>query len=117
MSPRRGDRTAAAPVAGEWDVRFGSNKAATGWDDLCSAAPTNTRRCFEAIRSTPTPVPQVTRQHRLKGQYKDRDFGGRTLPQWQYEVTGGGRVWYLVDDAKHIVWITYAGTGHPKATD
>jgi len=39
------------------------------------------------------------------------------LEQWQYEVTGGGRIWYLVDDATRTVWLTYAGTGHPKATD
>jgi hypothetical protein len=39
------------------------------------------------------------------------------LEQWQYEVTGGGRIWYLVDIDKNTVWITYAGTGHPKATD
>jgi hypothetical protein len=41
---------------------------------------------------------------------------GRDLPQWQYEVTGGGRVWYC-DDDKQRVWITRAGAGHPKATE
>ncbi|WP_325023830.1 hypothetical protein [Kribbella sp.] len=39
------------------------------------------------------------------------------LDQWQYEVTAGGRIWYLVEPAKMIVWIVFAGTGHPKATD
>ncbi|WP_242002169.1 hypothetical protein [Kribbella steppae] len=39
------------------------------------------------------------------------------LDQWQYEVTGGGRIWYLVDPDKRTVWISYAGTGHPKVTD
>jgi hypothetical protein len=39
------------------------------------------------------------------------------LPQWQYEVTGGGRVWYLVDDRLRRVYLTYAGTGHPKSTE
>lgn len=33
------------------------------------------------------------------------------------EVTGGGRIWDLLDDADRTAWITYAGTGHPKATD
>jgi hypothetical protein len=36
---------------------------------------------------------------------------------WQIEVTGGGRVWYLVDREKSAIWIYYAGPGHPKATD
>ncbi|WP_275423995.1 hypothetical protein [Virgisporangium aurantiacum] len=39
------------------------------------------------------------------------------LPQWQYEVTGSGRIWYLVDDQRRRVIVMYAGTGHPKATD
>jgi hypothetical protein len=41
---------------------------------------------------------------------------GLLLPQWQYEVTAGGRVWYLVDGQLRRVYLTYAGTGHPKAT-
>lgn len=117
MSPKRRDRVASPPMAGEWDIRFGNNAVASGWDELCRPASGNARRCFDDLRSTPTPRPETNRQHRLKGGYRERDFGGRTLPQWQYEVTGGGRVWYLVDDHKHLVWLTYAGTGHPKATD
>lgn len=45
-----------------------------------------------------------------------RPYRGRTLDQWQYEVTGGGRFWYLVDDETRTVWLTYGGTGHPPAT-
>ncbi|MEU1985911.1 hypothetical protein [Nocardia sp. NPDC019395] len=39
------------------------------------------------------------------------------LEQWQYEVTGGGRIWYAIDDASRTLWITQAGPGHPKRTD
>ncbi|MFE1574660.1 hypothetical protein [Streptomyces fradiae] len=42
---------------------------------------------------------------------------GQTCEQWQIEVTGGGRVWYLLDTARGTCWITFAGTGHPRATD
>jgi hypothetical protein len=42
---------------------------------------------------------------------------GSVLDHWQIEVTGAGRIWYLVDPDKRLVWIDYAGTGHPKATD
>jgi hypothetical protein len=41
----------------------------------------------------------------------------REREQWQFEVTGAGRVWFAVDDDQRIVWITQAGTGHPKKTD
>lgn len=44
-------------------------------------------------------------------------YGGKTLPVWQYEVTGGGRIWYLVDHDARTCWIHLAGTGHPKQTD
>jgi hypothetical protein len=39
------------------------------------------------------------------------------LEQWQYEVTGAGRIWYCPDDALHVVFITKASTGHPGETD
>ncbi|MFF1793521.1 hypothetical protein ACFVXQ_04675, partial [Kitasatospora sp. NPDC058263] len=60
---------------------------------------------------------QPHRQHRLKGALGSGDFKGEQLERWQYEVTGGGRIWYLVDVAARTAWITYAGSGHPRATD
>lgn len=39
------------------------------------------------------------------------------MEQWQYEVTSGGRIWYGIDDVKRTIWMTHAGTGHPKATE
>ncbi|WP_240958110.1 hypothetical protein [Streptomyces chilikensis] len=44
-------------------------------------------------------------------------FKGVALEQWQYEITGSGRIWYLIDDEHRTCWITYAGIGHPRATD
>jgi hypothetical protein len=46
-----------------------------------------------------------------------RQHQRRVLDHWQIEVTGGGRIWYLVDPDKATVWIDYAGPAHPKATD
>lgn len=43
--------------------------------------------------------------------------GGASLEQWQYEVTGAGRIWYSIDDDTRTLWITRAGAGHPKQTD
>jgi hypothetical protein len=39
------------------------------------------------------------------------------MEQWQYEVTGGGRIWYCVDDGHRTIWMTDCSVGHPKATD
>jgi CubicO group peptidase (beta-lactamase class C family) len=117
MSPKRGDRVAPPRRADEYELRFGTNDAAKGWEELCRHAPGSTRTAFEAIRSCPRPVPANPRQHRLKGALAFGTQDGRQMERWQYEVTGGGRVWYLVDGAKRVVWVSYAGTGHPKATD
>ncbi|WP_171049936.1 hypothetical protein [Nocardia cyriacigeorgica] len=44
-------------------------------------------------------------------------LGDRELEQWQYEVTAGGRIWYLIDDETRTLWITKAVVGHPGVTD
>jgi hypothetical protein len=69
------------------------------------------------MRQNPTPRTDTPRHHRLKGRLATGKAGGRVLDHWQIEVTGAGRVWYLVDHEKATVWIDYAGSGHPKATD
>jgi hypothetical protein len=64
MSPRRGERAAPPPIAGEYDLRFASNQAADGWEQLARQAGGNLRRTFDANpRSRSAPK----RHHRLKG--------------------------------------------------
>lgn len=116
MSPKRKDRAAPPPVRDEWDVRFGTNEAAKGWDELCRQAATNKRLAFELMRSNPRP-PEDRRHTRLRGDLAKRSFDGREFEQWEIEVTGGGRIFYLVDDAKHTVWIVLASQRHPKITE
>jgi hypothetical protein len=53
----------------------------------------------------------------LKGELASRSIGGRTLDQWQLEVTGAGRIWYAIDDERRIVVLTLATVGHPATTD
>jgi hypothetical protein len=117
VSSRRGDRAAPPPAPGEYDLRFASNDAAAGWEHLAAHAPGNLRRAFDAIRADPRSRAAPERQHRLKGSLGTGTWKGQALERWQYEVTGGGRIWYLIDDARRTAWIIYAGTGHPKATD
>jgi hypothetical protein len=117
VSPRRGDRAAPPPVPGEYDLRFASNDAAAGWEQLAGQAAGNLRRAFDAIRADPRSRAVPERQHRLKGSLGTGAWKGETLERWQYEVTGGGRIWYLTDDIHHTAWIIYAGTGHPRLTD
>jgi hypothetical protein len=117
MSPRRRRRVAPPARPGCYTLRFATADAAKGWEDLCRQAPGNTRTAFEAIETDPAPQPSTGRHHRLKGGLATDTYAGKTLEQWQYEVTGAGRIWYLIDRDTLTCWIRLAGTGHPKATD
>ena len=44
----------------------------------------------------------------------DTASSARELEQWQYEVTGAGRVWYCPDLIPRIVWMTDASSAIPK---
>ncbi len=116
MSPKRLDRVAPPPVAGEWEVRFGTSEAAKGWEELCAQARASTRAAFELMRSNPRP-PQDATHYRLRGGLAIRSFAGRDLEQWQIKATDSGRIWYLPDDEKHTVWVVYASPAHPKITE
>lgn len=117
MSPKRGDRVAPPPAATEYDLRFADTAAVKGWDELERQAGGNLRRAWEDIRADPRSRANPSRQHRLKGELGQGSWKGVACERWQYEVTGGGRLWYLIDDEARIAWLVYAGTGHPKATD
>ena len=98
-----------------WLVRAVDRQAHLGWQRLLATAAENLDRAWVAMTSDPRHVDQ--RQHPLKGVLGVVKVGGAVLEQWQYEVTGGGRIWYAIDDEDRTLWITRAGTGHPKQTD
>lgn len=117
MSPKRGDRAAPPAIGSEWHIKFRTNDAAKGWEELGRSAPSNTRQAFETMRGDPQPRNATDRCHRLRGRMACDTLGGRKLEQWQIEVTSSGRIWYLVDDEKHTVWVVYASAQHPKPTE
>lgn len=117
MSPKRGERVAPPAARGRWELRFATTEAAKGWEELSRTAPANALVAFEELsqrESAPTPT---SRHHRLKGDLATGVHRGEAMEQWQYEVTSGGRIWYLVDSGSHILWFKYASTSHPKITD
>lgn len=113
--PKRKERVAPPPAGGKWDLRYGTSDAAKGWDKVCAAAPDNARVAWEKL--TNDPRERTERQHPLKGGLGTRTINGEDMEQWQYEVTGGGRLWYAIDDKNKTVWLTEATTGHPKTTE
>jgi hypothetical protein len=117
MPPKRGDRVAPPGRPNGWETRFATSEAAKGWEDLCRAARSATWEAWIILTERPISPENPARQHRLRGRLARRDIGGRSLEQWQYEVTSGGRVWYCPDPDKRIVWVVSAGTAHPKVTE
>jgi len=119
VSPERGDLVAPPPTNGEWAVRFSTNEGIKGWAALETAAPNNLRRAWDIMRTDPGPGPgkPTARHFQLKGDLATGLHGGRELPQWEIEVTGGGRIFYLLDEERHTVWVKTASTGHPKVTE
>lgn len=113
--PKRRERVAPPPAKEGWDFRYATSDAATGWEQVCSAASANARLAWERI--TTDPQQRSDRQHPLKGALATRTVNGEPLEQWQYEVTGGGRLWYCIDDNRRTVWLSDAMVGHPKATE
>ena len=118
MSPKRGDRVAPpADPTHRRDLRFATTEAVKGWDALCQQAPANTLTAWAELRTRPDVPAPTSRHHQLKGSLATAAHGGTTMEQWQYEVTAGGRLWYLVDIARRTLWMKAASTGHPKGTE
>ncbi|KAA8885010.1 hypothetical protein F3087_29610 [Nocardia colli] len=117
MPAKRGDRVAPPARPGGWEARFATSEAAKGWEDLCRAARSNTWEAWIVLTERPTTPENSARQHRLRDRFATRAIGGRTLEQWQYEVTAGGRIWYCPDPDARIVWVVLAGLSHPKGTE
>ena len=100
-----------------WIVRVANRRVAEGWSALIAQAPENLDRAWVAITTDPRCRDDLGRHHRLRLDLAMVKVDGVELEQWQYEVTGGGRIWFAIDDERRTLWITKAGTGHPRETD
>lgn len=117
MTPGRGDRAAPPRPENGYDLRFVDRTAAEGWEQLCKQMEGNMRVAYHLLADGPHPAEVTPRHHQLKGRLATETHTGRELPQWQYEVGGAARIWYIVDRDKQTVWITKATSAHPAATD
>jgi hypothetical protein len=82
------------------------------WDKLAVSHKGNLRACFDHLASTPLDTAtDPERCHRLKPSKK---LG--YVEYLQYEVGGGARVWYLVDEDQKLVTVHAVYTGHPSRT-
>jgi hypothetical protein len=57
VSPKKGDPVAPPAVGAEWRVRYCTNEAIKGWQDLETRAAENLRKAWEVMRNDPGPGP------------------------------------------------------------
>lgn len=100
-----------------WRVVLHSTQAARGWADLERQVLDALDRVWVDITAEPRSTNKPGRQHRLKAALGVVKIDGAAMEQWQYEVTGGARIWYAIDDEARTLWITKAVIGHPGITD
>jgi hypothetical protein len=111
----RGRRVPRPPAPGEWDIRYWRNSVEDDWDKLVAVAPPAAARAWEWLRRRPRE--RTDRNHPLRGSLAAARHGGRTYERWQHEVTGSGRIWFLIDDRRRTIFIEKVTTGHPKETE
>jgi hypothetical protein len=104
-SPRR--KPPRTPPAETWDLKAASAAAEREWKAAAQAEPEIMAALRERLKNRPLDrSDNPNRTHRLKGK----------LPQWQHEITSGGRVWYCPDSEARIVWVTRVSLDPPRET-
>jgi hypothetical protein len=92
--------------------------SAKGWEGLARQARENcTYRAWTTMPGTPGRVTRTPRHHRPTCGPAHGAHRGQTCEQWGIEVTGGGRIRYLLDTVRQTCRITVVGTGDPRTTD
>lgn len=112
--PKRRDDVAPPPGKGQWRVRFGTGEAASSWEELGRQLPGSVLEAWGRMRSQP--LERTDTQKPLSGDLGSRSVGGAVLPQWQIDISSGGRIWYCVEDKSQTVWVMLASARHPQAT-
>lgn len=116
MTAKRGSQALRPRKPGEWLIRHASKEAADGWTNLCAQQPGTIATLYDRLARDPRHVDNRARHGPLKGDLGRVSINGAVLEQWQYEISGGGRVWYAVHDSDRVVWITKASARHPNET-
>lgn len=113
---KRGARATRPPQPGQWTIRYADSEVGKRWEVLSSQMASSIATLFDKLTADPTHTDNRDRQGPLKGTLGHAQIRGDSLPQWQYELTRGGRVWYAIDETTKTVWITKATARHPNET-
>jgi crotonobetainyl-CoA:carnitine CoA-transferase CaiB-like acyl-CoA transferase len=116
VTGKRGAQAIRPAQQHEWTLRYASREVAEGWVNLCAQIPGVMATVYDRLTDNPRHSDNSVRHSRLHSNLRATTVNGDILEQWQYEVSGGGRVWYAINDATRVVWITKATARHPNET-
>jgi hypothetical protein len=101
-----------------WTVRPASARAHKQWLQAADQEPDLMEAVRERLRSRPLDRSDNPRRlGQLKGKLREKNVGGERLPQWQLEITAGGRLWFCPDKKDRVIWVTLVSLSHPKQTE
>ncbi|WP_026818212.1 hypothetical protein [Arthrobacter castelli] len=96
----------------EFDIRFGTNQAKRGWQDLLATKRNAIVDAWDFLARNPSE--ESSTNHRLKGELATVSREGRSHDRWQYELPGGARIWFYIGGK--TVHLIDAHTHHPNET-
>lgn len=118
MVGRKKSRIQSRPDPQPWTVKPASAHAHKQWQEAVQREPD--MMSAERARLTEKPTfrgDNPRRTHQLKHDLAIRKVGSDKLPQWQHELTSGGRICYCIDKEERVVWVTKVALSHPKETE
>ncbi|MDP4014771.1 MAG: hypothetical protein U0990_04675 [Candidatus Nanopelagicales bacterium] len=100
----------------QWRIRFVSSRALKEWNAAKDREPGIMESVEQLLRHNPRD--RSVNSRRLGPlAHRTISFHGKRFKIWQYEMTSGGRIWYLVDDDTIVVIVTSVSLSHPRKTD
>lgn len=98
--------------AAEWKLVYATTAAKKGWIDLLATQRNAVVEAWERLTADPLSIDGTC--HPLKGELATVSRSGRAHDQWQYELKGGARIWFYVEE--RTVHIVRVFTAHPNQT-
>lgn len=100
----------------EFEIRFASNSAKKGWNDLLATTRNPLVTVWERLTSEPLEASESV--YRLRDSLSLVTYQGKEYERWQIKPTlkGSARIWYFVDEQLGVVYLERVYTAHPHQT-
>ncbi|WP_434612406.1 hypothetical protein [Arthrobacter sp. A5] len=108
----KGKRVERPVKSTEYAIQFGTCEAERGWGDLLAVQRNVLTAAWDALARDPNEVTPT--MHPLKGKLATFTHDGGVRERWQYELSGGARIWYYVSG--RTVVLEQVHTRHPNQT-